>query len=144
VTAALHRRISTVYEAAGVSTVPPRVVVGLPAGCRHELGALMFATLVRRQHVATRYLGEDLPAEEWVGAVSALGPTAAVVVVPTSSDVAPARETVARLRQEHPALMVLTGGRHQDDVADATPLGHDIVEAAASLAQQVHTATSPA
>ena len=143
VTAALQRRIATAYEASGVSTAHPRVLVGLPAHCRHELGALMFATLLRRQHVATRYLGEDLPADEWVNAVQALAPTAAVVVVPTAVDVAPASETVARLRAEHPSLLVFTGGQHQDDVADATPLGHDIVEAAASLAQQVTTATSP-
>ena len=144
VSAALQRRISNAYEASGVSTVDPRVLVGLPARCRHELGALMFATLVRRQHVAARYLGEDLPPEEWVSTVEALAPTAAVVVVPTPSDVPHARETVARLREGHPSLLVFTGGQCQDDVAGATPLGHDIVEAAVDLARQVSTAASPA
>jgi DNA-binding transcriptional MerR regulator/methylmalonyl-CoA mutase cobalamin-binding subunit len=144
VTAALQRRVSTAYEASGVSSLPPRVLVGLPARCRHELGALTFATLARRQHVATRYLGEDLPPEEWVRAVEALRPAAVVVVCPTATDVAPARETVTLLREEHPSVLVFTGGAHQDDVAGATPLGHDIVEAAASLAQQVHSATSHA
>ncbi len=137
VTAALQRRIATAYEASGVSDLPPRVLVGLPSRCRHELGALTFATLVRRQHVAARYLGEDLPPEEWARAVDALSPVAVVVVCPTASDVPATRTTVALLKQRHPSLLVFTGGRHQDDVAGATPLGHDIVEAAAALARQV-------
>jgi DNA-binding transcriptional MerR regulator len=142
VTAALQRRISLAYEAAGVGSLPPQVLVGLPNLCRHELGALMFATLLRRQNVATRYLGEDLPPEEWVGVVDALAPKAAVVVCPTASDIPSARETVAALRAAHPHLLVLSGGQHQDDASDATPLGHDIVEAAASVARQVRALTA--
>ena len=141
VSAALQRRIASAYDAAGVGSLPPRVLVGLPARCRHELGALTFATLVRRQHVATRYLGVDLPSEEWATAVAALTPTAVVVVCPTEADVEPAAETVEVLRREHPSVLVLTGGRHQDEVPGATPLGHDIVEAARNLAQQVRTLT---
>ena len=91
-----------------------------------------------------RYLGEDLPPEEWHRAVEALAPTAVVIVCPTPSDVAAATETVALLREEHPTLLVYTGGQCQDDVPGATPLGHDIVEAAATLAQQVASATSRA
>ncbi len=140
VTAALQRRIATAYEASGVSSLPPRVLVGLPAGCRHELGATIFATLVRRRHVAARYLGEDLPADEWAKAVDALAPAAVVVVCPTPADVPPTQETVDRLRREHPSLLVFTGGQCQDDVAGATPLGHDIVGAAASLADKIQTA----
>ena len=143
VTAALQRRISSAYEASGVSSVPPRVLVGLPTRCRHELGALVFATLLRRQHVAARYLGEDLPPEEWVGVVDALAPTAVVVVCPTASDVPAATETVAQLRAAHPSLLVLTGGQHQDAVEGATPLGHDIVEAADAVARQVHDVPVP-
>ncbi|GAA1931534.1 MerR family transcriptional regulator [Nocardioides marmoribigeumensis] len=137
VTAALQRRISQAYDASGVSSLPPRVLVGLPTRCRHELGALMFATLLRRQHVATRYLGEDLPPEEWMRVVDTLAPTAVVVVCPTVTDVPAAIETVALLREVHPTLLVLTGGQHQDQVTGATPLGHDIVQASAEVARQV-------
>ena len=142
VTAALQRRISLAYEAAGVSSLPPRVLVGLPTRCRHELGALMFATLLRRQHVATRYLGEDLPPEEWVRVVDTLAPAAVVVVCPTRTDVPAATETVALLREKHPGLLVLTGGQHQDQVTGATPLGHDIVEASAEVARQVQAVSA--
>jgi DNA-binding transcriptional MerR regulator len=144
VTAALQRRVSVAYEAAGSSTVAPRVLVGLPTRCRHELGALTFATLVRRQHVPARYLGEDLPPEEWSRVVDALAPTAVVIVCPTVHDVPAATETVALLREEHPTLLVHTGGQCQDDVPGAVPLGHDIVEAAATLARQVAASTSRA
>lgn len=137
VTAALQRRISMAYEAAGSSTLRPRVLVGLPMRCRHELGALMFATLVRRLNVACRFLGEDLPPEAWSAAVAAVDPVAVVVVTPTASDVAHAAATVETLQAQHPSLLVFAGGQHQDDVAGATPLGHDIVAAAAALAEHV-------
>ncbi len=140
VSAALQRRISAAYEASGVASVPPRVLVGLPMRCRHELGALMFATLLRRRHVPTRYLGEDLPPDEWSSCVRTLSPTAVVVVCPTAADVPAAIETAALLREEHPDLLVFSGGRCQDEVTGATPLGHDVVGAATALADQVRAA----
>ena len=41
--------------------VGPGVVVGLPPGGRHELGALAFAVAARRAGLAVTYLGADLP-----------------------------------------------------------------------------------
>jgi DNA-binding transcriptional MerR regulator len=138
VSAALQRRISMAYEASGDASVPPRVLIGLPARSRHELGALTFATLLRRRHLPSRYLGEDLPPSEWSRCVTALSPTAVVVVCPTQADIPSAIETVEHLAAEHPSLLVFSGGRYQDDVTGATPLGHDVVGAATALAEQVH------
>jgi hypothetical protein len=61
------------------------------------------------------------------------------VVCPTTADVPATRATVALLQEKHPSLLVFTGGQYQDDVPGALPLGHDIVEAAASLAERVST-----
>ncbi len=63
--AAVHRRLSALYEAAA-TVDDPLVVVGLPPGSRHELGALAFAVAVRRQGVGVLYLGPDVPVASWV------------------------------------------------------------------------------
>lgn len=63
--AAVHRRLSALYEAAAVIG-DASVVVGLPPGARHELGALAFAVAVRRLGVGVLFLGADVPVASWV------------------------------------------------------------------------------
>jgi methanogenic corrinoid protein MtbC1 len=46
--------------------LPPRVLLGLAPGARHEIGLFAFAVAVRRNGLATDYLGADLPVEDWV------------------------------------------------------------------------------
>ena len=58
--AAIHRRLSALYEAAAVIG-DASVVVGLPPEGRHELGALAFAVALRRLGVGVLYLGADVP-----------------------------------------------------------------------------------
>ena len=59
---AVLRRLSAAFEAAGGATPPEgSVVVGLPPGARHELGALAFAVAARRAGIPVLYLGPDLP-----------------------------------------------------------------------------------
>jgi len=64
--AAVHRRLAAAFEAAGSSASAPVVLVGLPAGSWHELGALAFATVARRAGLSVLYLGPDLPPDDWV------------------------------------------------------------------------------
>jgi methanogenic corrinoid protein MtbC1 len=45
------------------------VVVGLPPGGRHELGALAFAVALRRLGVGVLYLGADVPVTSWLHVV---------------------------------------------------------------------------
>ena len=45
---AVHRRLSAAYDAAGSRSRGPAVVVGVPPGSQHDLGALAFATAIRR------------------------------------------------------------------------------------------------
>ena len=58
------------------------VLVGLPPGARHELGALAFAVAARRAGLPTLYLGPDLPVADWVAPARRIGPMAAVIGAP--------------------------------------------------------------
>lgn len=131
---ALLRRLSAAYEAAAASGVGVKVVVGLPASARHELGALAFAVLARRAGADVLYLGPDLLAREWVGAVTRHGAQAAVVVVPTTADAAAAREVVRAVRRSCPAVQVRVGGAGAAALRMAgADLGSDLAAAARDI-----------
>lgn len=103
------RRLAAALDAAGRAlSAREGVVVGLPPSGRHELGALVFATVARRSGLAVTYLGADLPVADWVSACD--GADAAVIGVVVESDVAPARRVVDALLSAHPSLMVAMGG----------------------------------
>jgi methanogenic corrinoid protein MtbC1 len=106
---AVLRRLGLAFDAAGRGGLGgARLVVGLPPGARHELGALAFAIALRRAGVAVAYLGADLPIEDWIKA--SRGAAAAVVGVAVPRDRRAAREVVERLRREDPGLIVAVGG----------------------------------
>jgi methanogenic corrinoid protein MtbC1 len=132
---AIQRRLAAIYEAAGGRMAGPAVVLGLPAGARHELGILAFAAATRRAGFTTAYVGADLPTGDWEVTVSARRASAVVLAVPRPADVVPAREICATMLRAHPRLLVFVGGAMQDDVgAGSIPLGHGIREGVALLA----------
>lgn len=135
VSGAVQRRLALALDAAGTAGTDgpagrprPRVIVGLPPGCRHELGALAFAVAARRAGLAVTYLGADLPATDWVTATAAAD--AAVIGVVTRRDVHPAREVAAALRAAHPSLSMAFGG-------DAAPDDVGTIRLAPSLRASV-------
>lgn len=133
---AVMRRLSQAFSAAATVAQGPRVVVGLPSGSHHELGALAFATAARRHGAAVVYLGADLPPESWVRAVRAFPTRAAVIGVPTERDRPAAAETAAALRKGAPSVTVAVGGAHAADLGDdVLALPPSIAEAARVLAQ---------
>lgn len=133
---AVERRLSAAYDALARPPDGPTVVIGLPPGARHELGALAFAIAARRRGLATVYVGADLPTADWEAAVAASKAEAVVLAVPRAADVVPAREILERLRSAEPELLLGVGGGHQDEVAaGALPLGHTVGAAATSLAE---------
>lgn len=135
---AVQRRLAAIYEAAGGRATGPVVVLGLPAGARHELGILAFAAATRRAGLATAYVGADLPTEDWEATVRARQASAAVVAVPRAADVVPAREICEALLAAHPGLLVCVGGAMQDEVGGgALPLGHEIATGVELLATNV-------
>ena len=137
----VQRRLAAAYEAAGGRANGPVVMLGLPAGARHELGILAFAVAARRAGFATAYVGADLPHDDWELAVRARDAAAVVLAVPRPADVAPARQLCERLLASHPQLVVFVGGSCQDEVgAGSVPLGHRLATGvermAATLAQR--------
>jgi len=107
---AVHRRLSASFDAAGNRSAGPTVVVGLPPGSQHELGALAFATALRRRGLDVLYLGANVPEASWDAAVSTRSAQAAVLTVVTAADRPGAIATAKRLLANHPTLLVTSGG----------------------------------
>lgn len=143
VSAAVIRRLSVAYERLPARPGAAPVLVGLPAGSRHEIGALTFALLLRQAGYTTVYLGQDLPTDSWVAAVAAWAP-AAVVVTVLGGDQGPALDTLAALRDADPDLPVFVGGAF----SGAAPAGVHVlpasfVQAVAAFARVVPGAEEP-
>jgi MerR family transcriptional regulator, light-induced transcriptional regulator len=128
VAAAVQRRLNAAFDAAGQDRVGfPRVLTGLPSGCRHELGILSFAIAARRQGMGVIHLGTDLPLADWMSAVARQRPDAVVIAVPMHSDVPPAVELVRGVVARQ--TLIAVGGQHQDVVVDAGSLGDPLAVA---------------
>jgi DNA-binding transcriptional MerR regulator/methylmalonyl-CoA mutase cobalamin-binding subunit len=136
--AAVGRRLSAVYQAAGIP-VRTSVVVGLPPGSRHELGALAFAAALRRRGVGVLYLGPDVTVEGWVDAVSRTRARAAVIGVVTERDREPAQAVIDALRSHGVPLVAIGGAAAPETAPDngVLRLGERVVEAAATIADSV-------
>ena len=111
---AVLRRLAAAYEAAGVAIEETgAILVGLPSGARHELGALAFAVAARRARLPVLYLGPDLPAENWVATAIRAQARAAVIGAVTPADRQSARTVADALREARPGLLIAFGGRYQ-------------------------------
>jgi MerR family transcriptional regulator, light-induced transcriptional regulator len=121
--AAVVRRLSMAFEAAGVAT-RPAVVVGLPPGARHELGALAFAVALRRRRIGVLYLGQDVTVDGWLDVMGRTGARAAVLGVVMRTDRESAGVVVERLL-ERKVPVVAVGGAAAD--ADLDPTGRVLV-----------------
>lgn len=136
---AVRRRLARAFDAAGSRLRGPAVVVGLPAGSRHELGALTFAVVARRRGLDVHYLGEDLPTASWVAAVAGRHVDAVVLSVVMAEDRAPALGAARALRAEHPDLLLAAGGPHAAHLeADVRVLPASVSRAAAELDDLLH------
>jgi MerR family transcriptional regulator, light-induced transcriptional regulator len=118
----VRRRLARFYEAIS-STDTPDVIVGLPPGGRHELGALAFAVAARRRGVNVLYLGADVPLTGWLTAVESTSAVVAILGVVALPDVAATAEVVAALRRASRPLTTAVGG----------PRAHELAEAAKSI-----------
>jgi methanogenic corrinoid protein MtbC1 len=94
----VRRRLSQLYEAAGRSIAGPIVLVGLPPGSHHEIGAFAFSVAARRAGLRVLYLGADVPLESWLRTARETEAPAAVLAVVTLADVAPATLVAEGLR----------------------------------------------
>jgi DNA-binding transcriptional MerR regulator/methylmalonyl-CoA mutase cobalamin-binding subunit len=134
--AAVLRRLSAAFQASGSGWAADRpVLVGMPPGARHELGALAFAVIARRSGMSVLYLGPDLPVTDWVRAASDTNAWAAVIGVVSPADAKPALEVAAALQRDRPGLLIGFGGSAVVDLpnVDGLRLPADLVEANAVI-----------
>lgn len=130
---AVQRRLGQALEAAGSSDGRrARVVVGMPPGARHELGALAFAVAARRAGLPVTYLGADLPMDDWLAAAD--GAIAAVIGAVTTRERKSALDVAQRLRDLQPDLVVALGGRAAQAGPDMIRLPGELGLSIAALA----------
>jgi methylmalonyl-CoA mutase cobalamin-binding subunit len=131
---AVLRRLGLALEGAARTTRGrPRIVVGLPPGSRHELGALAFAVAARRAGLAVDYVGSDLPVADWVTA--ARPADAAVIGVVTGRDRRAALEVARAILAARPDLIVAFGGEAAPQETGVIRLEGDLPTAVATLGE---------
>ncbi|ANS79126.1 Transcriptional regulator, MerR family [Serinicoccus hydrothermalis] len=140
VSAAVQRRLSTAFDAAGPNAGAPVALVGLPPGALHLLGTMGFAVCLRRQGIDVRFLGADVPHESWEHSVAALQPAGVVISVPMPRDGAPAARLIESLQSAHPQMPLWVGGHGADEakLAGSRHLPVSVVEAARTVSRRLH------
>lgn len=116
----IRRRLARFYDAVASETGTPDLIVGLPPGGYHEIGALVFAIAARRRGLDVLYLGADVPLESWQVAVEATGARLTVIAVVGAADVAAADRVVRVLQALTRPPIAALGGRRAGDVRSAT------------------------
>ena len=131
---AVQRRLGLALDGAGISTQDgPRIVVGLPPGARHELGALAFAVAARRAGLWVAYVGADLPIPDWVTATA--GADGAVIGVVRPRDRRAALGVARGLRAARSDLVVAFGGDAAPDEPGVVHLPAPLPESVTALRQ---------
>jgi methanogenic corrinoid protein MtbC1 len=116
----IRRRLARFYDAALDLSSPLDVIVGLPPGCQHDIGAMGFAVAARRGGMSVLYLGANVPVPSWVRTADATGAPAAVVGAIVDRDVPAATDVVTSLLGSAARPAVFVGGRAASAVAEAT------------------------
>jgi DNA-binding transcriptional MerR regulator/methylmalonyl-CoA mutase cobalamin-binding subunit len=137
--AAIARRLAGAYQAAAVGG-RTTVLVGLPPGSRHELGALAFAVALRRRGVGVMYLGPDVPVDAWVDIAQRTKARAAVIGVITDADRGAAAAVVDALQAASIGIVAVGGAAAESgpSLADGVlVLPGRVVDASAAVVQAI-------
>lgn len=143
---AVQRRLGMAYMAAGLpGGERDLVLVGLPPGGRHDLGALAFATAARRAGISVRYLGADLPVQDWIEGLTRTRAKALVIGAVIASDVGPAEQVARAARAINGEVLICFGGQAAGavDLANLAPalrLPDDLAEAVSTLGDALRAA----
>ncbi|HKI58041.1 MAG TPA: MerR family transcriptional regulator [Trueperaceae bacterium] len=108
--AAAMRWLGAHYRAAARDARPPEVLVALPPGAHHELGALAHAVALRRNGLDVLYLGPDLPVEDLVAAVRTTRARAVVIGAILASDAAAAERVAIAIEEAVGDVRLAFGG----------------------------------
>ena len=119
VAAAVMRRLGALFDSAPPGR--PRVVVGLPPHCHHEIPALAFAVCLRRRGLDVLYAGADVPLESWTRLAAEWAPRIVVTVATMAGDV-PHVDATANALQATGLRAFYVGGAHASHAAAAVPL----------------------
>jgi len=137
--AAISRRLAAAFQAAAAAN-RTSVLVGLPPGSRHELGALAFAVALRRRGIGVMYLGSDVPVDAWVDIAHRTKARAAVIGVVTAADQAPAAAVVDALRAGSVGIVAVGGAAATGQPSDSNGvvvLPSRVVEASEVIARAI-------
>ena len=93
---------------------------------------------LRRAGIAVRFLGADLPVQDWLDAVKRTSAVAVVIGAVIESDVDPAERVGRAIRATDQEIVIAFGGRaasavHLDGSAPAIALPDDILAAVEAL-----------
>ncbi|HEY3408663.1 MAG TPA: B12-binding domain-containing protein, partial [Propionicimonas sp.] len=110
ISAAVMRRLTAAFAAAGHARGGRHVITGLAPGATHEIATLAFATMLRRAGLRVTYLGPNLPGPSWVQAVGTVHPDAVVIGAPRSEDSLAATEIALAVHEAAPGTAVYVGG----------------------------------
>lgn len=121
----------------------PIVLLACPAGERHELGLLALCLLLRERHLATVYLGADVPTPDLLWAARHTGIAAICLSATTRSGLASlaraAREIVsARL----PVQLFVGGPALRETIDEVTVVGVTLPQSLAAAAELIVKGTS--
>ena len=116
VSSAVMGRLSAALQATRSAPDALSVMVGLPEGAHHEIGAAALALLVQRRGVQVQYVGSDLPADDWARGAREGGSAGAVLIVPLREDAERATQALHALRVHGPRLELFVGGRGRDEI----------------------------
>lgn len=139
----VRRRLARFFDAAGAADGDPQVVVGLPPGAHHEIGALTFAVAARRVGLGVLYLGADVPLESWLTVMATTAAPVAVIGVTGRGDARAATALITALPADGAHPLIALGGPAARRVADAhgaVALPDDIEDAVAEVRELVTAA----
>lgn len=108
----LRRKLDSIVNAVPQTNSGPLVVLGCAPGDWHELGLLLIHLMLRRRHINTIYLGQNVPADQFVEEMAQLKP-ALIVMAATTAESAAGMAAMAQAIQDmqRPQPVFAFGGR---------------------------------
>jgi len=141
----LRRKLDSIVNAVPQTNSGPLVILGCAPGDWHELGLLLLHLMLRRRHVNTIYLGQNVSATQFIEEMAQLKP-ALIVMAATTAESAAGLAAMAEAVQdmERPQPIFAFGGRvfNVDPALRARVPGVFLGETAREGVQQIMTLLS--
>jgi MerR family transcriptional regulator, light-induced transcriptional regulator len=141
----VRRRLARFYEAEE-SDGRPEVIVGMPPGGRHEIGALAFAVAARRRGIQVLYLGSDVPVASWVVALEASRARVVVIGVVALGDMGSVAQVIDALGTVGRPVTVALGGMRSEAVgaSSTTVILPNAIDPAVAVLRELVRPAAPA